>query len=57
MLKVDDYLEHAAECRRMAASATIPAVRDDLLIMAESWEMLAEQRRHLLQAKGEWLRD
>jgi hypothetical protein len=42
--KVHEYLEHAAECREMARTAS-PAHRQQLEQMAETWEQLAEARR------------
>jgi hypothetical protein len=51
VLKVTDYREHAAECRRLASGAGLPHIRDELLKMAEAWEKLAQQREHILAAK------
>ena len=51
MLKVDDYRRHAAECRRLAASAALPHLRDELVKMADAWEALAEQRETILEHK------
>jgi hypothetical protein len=52
MLKVTDYREHASECRRLAASAALPHIRDDLLKMADAWEALAQQREAILAKKA-----
>ena len=43
MKKVSEYLEHAAECRKMATRA-LPEHREMLLHMADTWEMLARDR-------------
>jgi hypothetical protein len=51
MLKVDDYRQHAAECRRLAASAALPHLREELTKMAEAWDALAEQRESILANK------
>jgi ferric-dicitrate binding protein FerR (iron transport regulator) len=47
MKKVEDYLQHAAECREMARKAS-PAHRQQLEQMAETWEQLARVRRQQL---------
>lgn len=51
MLKVDDYRRHAAECRRLAASAALPHLREELTRMAEAWDALADQRETILTNK------
>ena len=51
MLKVDDYRQHAAECRRLAASAALPHLREELAKMAEAWDALANQREAILANK------
>jgi hypothetical protein len=43
--KVDEYLQHAAECREMARTAS-SAHRQQLEQMAQTWDWLAETRRH-----------
>ena len=46
--KIEEYLQHAAECWDMARTA-IPQHRQQLEQMAETWEQLAKARkRHLL---------
>jgi hypothetical protein len=47
MKKVEEYLEHAAECREMAQAAP-PHHRQQLEEMAKTWEQLAEvrERKH-----------
>jgi hypothetical protein len=42
--QVEEYAEHANGCREAAAKARVPAVREQLLQMAERWEELARQR-------------
>jgi hypothetical protein len=46
MKKALDYRRHATECRQLAANAALPEHREQLLEMANTWEMLAEQREH-----------
>ena len=53
--KVEEYLEHASECRTLARAAP-PAHRRQLEEMARTWEQLAEARKgkikKQLKAKG-----
>jgi hypothetical protein len=49
--KLDEYLQHAKECRDMARTAQ-PAQREQLIHMAETWEQLAEARRRELAKQG-----
>ena len=42
--KVEEYLEHASECRTLARAAH-PAHREQLEEMAQTWEQLAEARK------------
>jgi hypothetical protein len=44
MKKIEEYLEHASECRTLARTAP-PAHREQLEEMALTWEQLAEARR------------
>jgi len=48
--KIQDYLRHAAECREMAQRAP-PVYKQQLEQMAETWEALAEVRRHDLEQR------
>ena len=41
MRKIHEYLQHAAECRDMARTAS-PSHRQQLEQMAETWEQLAD---------------
>jgi hypothetical protein len=52
MRKVEDYLQHAAECRDMARTASA-AHRQQLEQMAETWEQLAVSRQRRLARNGE----
>ena len=51
MKKLQDYLQHAAECRDMARTAT-PSHRQQLEHMAETWEQLAQARKRRLERQG-----
>ena len=48
MRKIEEYLEHAAECREMARTA-LPSHRQQLEQMAETWDQLAEARKRQLE--------
>jgi hypothetical protein len=52
VLKITDYKQHASECRRLAASASLPHIREELQKMAEAWESLAQQREIALAKKA-----
>jgi hypothetical protein len=49
--KLHEYLQHAAECREMARTA-LPAHRQQLEQMAETWEQLAAARKRQLDRQG-----
>jgi hypothetical protein len=50
--KLEEYLQHATECRNMAQAAP-PQHREQLLEMAKTWEQLAEaRRRHMNKVKS-----
>jgi len=49
MLKVAEFRQHAADCRKMAASAKNANHRKMLEEMAAAWEALAAERATLLQ--------
>lgn len=51
MEKMEDYREHAAECRRMARRAPLE-FRQQLEDMAKAWEELAEVRRREMQKRS-----
>jgi hypothetical protein len=44
MKKASEYLQHAVECRNLAARATTDEQRQMLLAMAQTWESLARVR-------------
>ena len=48
---MQEYLQHAAECRDMARTAP-PAHRQQLEQMAETWEQLADPRKRQLEKQG-----
>jgi hypothetical protein len=52
MKKIEDYLQHAVECRDMARTAS-PAHRQQLEQMAATWEHLAVSRQRRLARHGE----
>jgi hypothetical protein len=49
--KIQEYLQHAADCREMARTATA-AHRQQLEQMAETWEHLAQSRQRRLHVSG-----
>ena len=49
MQKANDYLKHANECRALAKQMENGQQRDQLLKMAETWEVLAAERRRTLR--------
>ena len=51
MRKITEYIEHAAECRKMARITKNPEHKQSLRQMAEAWEMLAQEREKLLAKK------
>jgi len=51
MLKLAEYLHHAAECRDLARTTASPSHRAELEKMALTWENLAEQRKQRLNRK------
>jgi hypothetical protein len=44
MKKVEDYRQHAGECRQMAYRSRSLEEREMLLNMARTWDMLASDR-------------
>lgn len=44
MLKVSEYRQRVAECRRMASKTLDPEARRQFEEMAEAWELLATER-------------
>jgi hypothetical protein len=51
MKKVEEYLEHAAECRKMAHSFRA-SHRQQLEEMAKTWDQLAVARQRQLSKKA-----
>lgn len=49
MLKVAEYRQHAADCRRMASATKDPEHRKMLEDMAVSWDRLAVEREKFLE--------
>lgn len=49
MLKVAEYRQHAADCRRMAKTTKDPDQRKMLEDMAASWDSLAHERDQFLK--------
>jgi hypothetical protein len=52
MKKVEDYLQHAAECREMLRTA-LPRHRKQLEDTANTWEQLAEARQRVIRSSKE----
>jgi hypothetical protein len=50
--KISDYLEHAAECERMASRMRDPVKKKQLEDMAEAWTMLAREREKQLRKQA-----
>ena len=44
MKTVDEYLRHAAECDSLARKAISTEQREQIITMAATWRMLADQR-------------
>ena len=42
----EEYLQHAEECERLAAAATLPSNRRALLSTAEKWRRMADSGPH-----------
>jgi hypothetical protein len=53
MKKTDEYLQHAKECRALAKQMEGGDQRDQLLKMAETWEVLATERERTLRNRGD----
>jgi hypothetical protein len=52
MKTVHEYIRHADECEALAKKTTSPEQREMISRMAETWRMLAEQRRSRLAKKA-----
>jgi hypothetical protein len=53
MKKTDEYLKQAKDCRGLAKQMVGGAQRDQLMKMAETWEVLAAERERTLRTRGE----
>jgi hypothetical protein len=51
--KTDEYLKHARECRALARQMEQGEHRDQLLKMAETWEVLSNERQRTLRTGDE----
>jgi hypothetical protein len=49
MRKITEYEEHAQICRKMAARANKPEHKQQLIDMAQAWEMLGRERLRQLE--------
>ena len=49
MKKTDGYAQHARDCRALAKQMAGGEQRDQLLKMAETWEVLATERERTLR--------
>jgi hypothetical protein len=52
MRAIQDYLRHAEECEELARKMTSGERRDQIIKIAETWRMLAEERRQKLTKLG-----
>jgi hypothetical protein len=52
MKKIEEYKEHAQECRDLARRSRTQADRDMLLNMATTWEALADGRAKTINTKN-----
>ena len=50
MKTIEDYRQHANECRQLASRARTPEERDMILNMAATWEELARSREKMVKA-------
>jgi hypothetical protein len=48
--RAEDYRHHAKECHVLARSALTEDERKQLVVMAQTWEALAEQREAKIKA-------
>jgi hypothetical protein len=45
---VEEYLRHALECDALARKVVSPEQREMIIHMAETWRMMARQRRTII---------
>jgi hypothetical protein len=43
-----EYRRHAAECRKLALGSKTEEERQQLILMAEAWEQMAEHRERVI---------
>ena len=53
MKKTDEFIQHANDCRKLAKQMDNGEQRDQLVKMAETWEVLARERERTLRNRGE----
>jgi hypothetical protein len=53
MKKTNEYAQHAKDCRGLAKQMAAGDQRDQLLKMAETWEVLAGERERNLRNRQE----
>lgn len=53
MKKQEEYVQHAKDCRRLAKQMDSGEQRDQLINMAETWEVLARERERTLRNRTE----
>jgi hypothetical protein len=52
MKKTDEYIQHANDCRKLAKQMDAGEQHDQLIKMAETWEVLARERERTLRNRG-----
>ena len=52
MKTVEEYLRHAVECDALARKAVSPEQREMIAHMADTWRMLARQRKTIILSGG-----
>jgi hypothetical protein len=53
MKKTDEYLQHANDCRKLARQMEGGEQHDQLIKMAETWEVLATERERTLRSRAD----
>lgn len=53
MKKTDEYIRHAKDCRRLANQMESGEQRDQLMKMAETWEVLATERERTVRNRAD----
>jgi hypothetical protein len=53
MKKTNGFIQHTEDCRRLAKQMESGEQRDQLIKMAETWEVLANERERTLRNRGE----